>query len=253
MQRNGIGLQLYTLRGRTAEDFLGTLSQVAEMGYSSVEFAGYGGLKPAELRTALDGLGLQALSSHVPFADLKDGIAGVLGDLQALGCRFAVVPIVPEEWGSSYERVQRLAETLNSWGAMCLSEGVRLGYHNHAWEFRRVDGSTIFDILAAETDPSLVHLQLDLYWATYAGLDPVSLINRHAGRLPLLHVKDVAGSEDRSDVPVGTGVLPWDQILAASEAAGTQWYIVEQDHPRAPLEDVRVSIRNLKRMIHRAT
>ena len=105
----------------------------------------------------------------------------------------------------------------------------------------------INEILAA-TDPALVALELDVYWAQHAGADPVDLIQRHRSRVPLLHVKDMAGDADRADVPAGEGTLPWPRILEAAATAGTLWYIVEQDHPRDALDDVRRSLRNLEQL-----
>ncbi len=253
MRADQIALQLYTVREHTARDFIGTLERLAGFGYRAVELAGYGGLAPRDLRAALDRLGLRAVAAHVRYDDFDTRLEGVVDELHALGCESAVVPSAPPERRGGADEARRLAETFNRWGGRCRAAGLRFGYHNHGFEFaplddRGTDGTTMFDLLVAETDPALVDLELDVYWAQHAGVDPVALIGRLAGRVPLLHVKDMAADAEHSDAPVGEGVLPWADILAAGDAAGARWYIVEQDHPRSPLEDVERSLRNLERM-----
>ena len=251
MRTDQIALQLYTVREEAARDFLGTLRRVAELGYRAVEFAGYGGIPATELRARLDEYGLRAPGAHVPFADFAERMEPTLADLRTLGCEFAVVPSLPRESRESPAQIRRAAALFERWGDACRATGLRFGYHNHAFEFSPLDEGgrsvTPFEILAA-TDPALVALELDVYWAQHAGVDPVDLIQRHGGRVPLLHVKDMADDADRADVPVGEGTLPWPRILAAAAAAGTRWYVVEQDHPRDALDDVRRSLRNLEQL-----
>ena len=136
----GIALQLYTVRDRTSQDMLGTLRRIAAMGYRAVEFAGYGGLPAAEVAAALPDLGLTVLVAHVGLADLEARQAEVFADLHALGCEFAVVPWVPEARRADLEAVRGLAATLNTLGAAAQAEGLRLAYHNHAFEFTPMGG-----------------------------------------------------------------------------------------------------------------
>lgn len=249
MDRSSVALQLYTVREAAKRDFLGTLRQVAAMGYRAVEFAGYGGLPVQEVRAALDEYGLQGVSAHVQYTMFESDINAVISDLQTLGCRFAVVPALPRRQFDTPEQAREIVARFNEWGARCQSAGLRFGYHNHAFEFAPLGDGTLYDILANETDPNLVHLELDLYWAQFGNVDPVGLIQKYAGRVPLLHVKDMVGEGDeRRDAPVGDGNLPWTEIIAAGKAAGAEWYIVEQDHPRDPLEDVRRSLENLDKL-----
>lgn len=244
-----IALQLYTLRQHTAEDFLGTLRRVAAIGYRAVEFAGYGNVPVSDLRAALDDLGLRAMAAHVPLADFEDRLPDTLAELRQLGCAYAVVPSVPEARRADADAARELARTLNRIGGACRDEGFAFAYHNHAFEFAPLPGAAagtnLFDLLAQETDPTLVAFELDLYWAARAGVDPVAFVRQHARRAPLVHLKDMTGP-DQADAPVGDGSLPWDAILPAAAAAGARWYIVEQDHPRDPIADVERSLRNLK-------
>ena len=243
-----VALQLYTVREAMSNDPLGTLRQVAKMGYRAVEFAGFGGIPVADLRATLDDLGVHAMSAHIPFADFHGRLPAVLKDLQTLGCEHAVVPSVPEDRRSDAAAVSQLTASFNQFAATCRAEGISFAYHNHAFEFAPLAGDgagrTFFDVLVADTDPALVGLELDLYWAAHAGVDPLALLRQHADRVPLIHLKDMA-KDDRADVPVGDGTLPWPEILSAAAGAHVRWYIVEQDYPRDAMVDVERSLRYL--------
>lgn len=244
-----IALQLYTLREQANEDFTGMLTEVADAGYEAVEFAGYGGLSASALRAVIDNLGLRAVSSHVPFQRMETESERVLEELNVLGCRFAVVPGIPREKRGA-DSVAYLAERFNAWGAASKNAGLRFGYHNHAWEFEPLAGSTMFDLLAEQTDPGLVDLQIDIFWALVAGADVVELIQRHAGRVPTLHAKELASHGEPKDTTVGDGVTPWPAVMAAANAAGAEWLIVEQEDAAAQApRDIRRSLANLRQII----
>lgn len=249
-----IGLELYSVRSLANDDMIGTLRKVAEIGYPTVEFAGYGGVPVPELRAALDDLGLKAVASHVPLDHFRTRFDEVLVELQTLGIKDALVPwVAPADRETFFADIPKLAETFNDWGARCRDAGLRFGYHNHDFEFSPAangDG-TILDAILAATDPSLVHLELDAYWAAYAGVDPAAFLQRYSGRVPILHVKDLASGPDRAITAVGEGILPWNEILPAAEDAGTEWYIVEYDNPKDPLADVATSYRNLAATIEK--
>ncbi|MDQ3856017.1 MAG: sugar phosphate isomerase/epimerase, partial [Chloroflexota bacterium] len=228
--------------------FLGALRRVAGIGYRSVEFAGFGGIPAKELRASLDDYGLHALGAHVAFDQFQDALGPTLNDLKALACEYAVVPSVGERWRRDANAVQELAAELNAIGEACKGEGLQFAYHNHHFEFVDMDDTTMYDLLTQSTDPDLVHLELDLFWAQRGGRDPLELLDRLKGRATLVHVKDMQ-EDHQSDAPVGEGILPWDQLLPAAEQAGARYYIVEQDHPRDPMEDVRTSFDNLSRLL----
>lgn len=249
MDNNQIALQLYTVREHTQADMLGTLRALADMGYRAVEFAGYGGVATSEIRALLDERGMRAAAAHVGLQLWQEDTAAVFRDLHTLGCSYAVVPWVGEEYRNA-DGMRRLADRLNAIAAQCRAEGLRCAYHNHAFEFESsVDGKTLWDLITEGTDPALVDLELDVFWAQYGGADPVALIEQFSGRVPLLHIKDMADAESRRDAPVGDGVMPWDRILPAGRAAGTEWYIVEQDHPQNPLPDVERSLHALEALL----
>jgi sugar phosphate isomerase/epimerase len=245
VRRDQISLQLYTVREHTARDMPATLRRLAEIGYTAVELAGYGGLSPQDLRALLDDLGLRASGAHVPLDSWEKDPETVISDMHALDCAHAVVPIIPPERRDE-EAVVRLAESFNRWGELCRSEGVTFSYHNHAFEFAPLGETTMWDVLLRETDPELVHLELDLYWVRYGGADPETLLRDLGERVSLVHLKDMADDEGRSDLPVGEGTMPWQGLLQAADAAGVEWYIAEQDNPGDAFEDVQGSLRYLR-------
>jgi sugar phosphate isomerase/epimerase len=248
MDRAQLGLQLYTVRSLTASDMPGTLRRVAELGFRAVEFAGFGETPVPELRATLDELGLRALGAHVQYGTFASGLQGMCDDLVALGCEYAIVPSIPTEMRTDRRALTELPAQLDAWGAACQQSGLRFAYHNHAYEFAALDGGggTLFDALL-RTEPALVDLELDVFWAEYAGRDTLALIREHGDRIALLHVKDIAADQDPADVPVGRGSLDWGAILAAGQAADVRWFVVEQDHPRDPLDDITQSPRYLER------
>ena len=245
MRRDQISLQLYTVREKTARDMPGTLRKISEIGYPAVEFAGYGGLAPRDLTAILDDLGLRVSGVHVPLDSWATTPETVLADMKTLGCANAVLPIVPDGRRGDEASVAKLAEDLNRWGEQCRTENIDFSYHNHDFEFAPLGTTTMWDVLVRETDPELVGLELDLYWVKYAGADPETVLRDVSDRVSLLHLKDMAPDDTRSDLPVGEGTLPWTTLLEAANAAGVEWFIVEQDNPRDALEDVRTSLRYL--------
>ncbi len=243
-----IALQLYTLREQANGDFAGMLAAVADAGYDAVEFAGYGGMSAPALRAVIDGLGLRAVSSHVPFRRMESEPEAVLEELTTLGCAYATVPGIPKE-ARGLASMPYLIERFNQWGEASKAAGLRFGYHNHGWELEPLNGSTMLDRLADGTDPALVDLQIDVFWALVGGADPVELIKRHAGRVPTLHAKELAVGDEERDTTIGDGVTDWGGVMTAAKAAGTEWFIVEQeDDPANAYRDIRRSLENLKRM-----
>ncbi|MGI8477479.1 MAG: sugar phosphate isomerase/epimerase family protein [Thermomicrobiales bacterium] len=251
MAAEPIALQLYTVRDLAKADFLGTLQKLADAGYTAVEFAGYWGAPAKELRTALDGMGIRGMGAHTAYALFDTEMERTLETLNVIGCEYATVPwLEPAQRPTTADAARALAETLNAWGEATRAAGIRLGYHNHDFEFARVGDSTVYDLLAERTDPGLVDLQLDVYWAQVVGGDPAELISRYPNRMPLLHVKDVA-ADNKTDAPFGEGIVDWARVLSVARKNGTRWWIVEQDTPADPIADVTRSLNNLKAALAR--
>jgi sugar phosphate isomerase/epimerase len=244
-----IALQLYTVRDETAQDMPGTLAQVAEMGYAGVEIAGYGGMSPGDLRAQLDTLGLQAAGSHVALARLDGELPQVIAECQTLGVTHLVCPALPTEQ-RNHDGFVALAATLNRVGAEAMSAGMTLCYHNHAFEWETtIDGMAAYDWLAGQTDADTVQLELDIYWLLKAGYDPAMYLQRYAGRVPLVHLKDITRDDRQTFAPVGTGSIDFEPIFTAAEQAGAEWYIVEQDRADgSAIEAARTSLNNLRAM-----
>jgi sugar phosphate isomerase/epimerase len=222
-----IGIQLYTVRGPMVEDVRGTLARLAEIGYREVEFAGYFGYSPAEIRGMLDEFGLASPSAHVPIEMLRGDVIQVIDTLVEIGHEYLVVPWLNPEERSSLDKYRAHAELFNQVSEQCAAAGLGFAYHNHEFEFEPIDGILPIDLLLDETDPKLVQIELDLYWITLAGADPFAYFERHPGRFPLCHVKDMAADGSMTDV--GTGQIDFAALFAASERAGFKHYYVERD------------------------
>lgn len=250
MNKDQIALQLYTVRDKTAGDFAGTVRQVAAAGYAAVEFAGYGGLSAGEVASLLTETGLRAASTHVGLTALESDLQGQIDYCKAISCSYLVLPGLPSEQHNA-AALRALAPRLNEFGRACRDQGITFAYHNHNWEFETdgAGGAFLLDGLLDATDPALVALELDVYWAAFADQDPLAYLRRRAGRVPLVHVKDMAPAPDRGFAEVGDGTLDMRAIIATAEDAGARWFVVENDAPRMDsLESAHRSLHNLQSM-----
>lgn len=235
MTRPQVGIQLYSVRDRCERDFLGTIREMAEIGYQYVEFAGFYGVSARDLRAALDGAGLGAVSAHiglnvqkgepVDLAAVREHVKRKAAYAAELGLQYFIVPWYPLPDQPTEDDVARMAETLEAAGEIVREAGLSFGYHNHAFEFRAVNGNTVMDLLL-ERMPTLL-AQFDLGWVKVGGQDPAAWVRKYAGRVPLVHAKDFKA--DGTDAEIGRGTVDWDGALAACEAAGVQYVIVEQE------------------------
>ena len=248
MREGQISLQLYTVREQTSRDMPDTLRRLADIGYTAVETAGFGALTPEELRSAMDDLGLRASGAHVPLDAWDSDPASVLADMHTIGSAHAVVPIAPLERRGDANSVARLAEDFNRWGEMCRAAGLTFSYHNHDFEFARLGETTMWEVLVRETNPDLVHFELDLYWIKYGGSDPETVLRDVGDRVSLVHLKDMAADETRSDLPVGEGTMPWPDLLETADELGVEWFVAEQDNPRDPMQDVETSLEAMREL-----
>ncbi|MCC7353912.1 MAG: TIM barrel protein [Anaerolineae bacterium] len=242
-----VALQLYTVRDEAAKDFVGTLKKVAALGYAGVELAGTGGLSAREMKTLLGDLGLRCAGSHLGLQVMEGDLAAQLDIYATLGTPYIILPMAPREMYNSEASVLDRGARLNKVAAACKARGLPFAYHNHDVEFRRFGGHYILDILMDNTDPALVKSELDVYWATYAGADPVAWMKKRSGRCPLVHLKDMTPGPERTFAEVGEGIIDFKPIFALCEAQGADWYVVEQDRcARPPLESAALSLRHLR-------
>jgi sugar phosphate isomerase/epimerase len=245
MRHDQIALQLYTVRRLAAVDLSGTLRAVAAAGYRAVEIAGLPETEPDELARLLREAGLRAVAAHAGIDELRKDSHSVADRLLALGCPRVIVPWIPDADRRTADDVRRYAAELGGFARSLADQGIRLGYHNHAFEFEPLDGTTVWDVLMSELPPE-VEIELDVYWAAVGGRDPVAEIRATSSRVRLLHMKDRAPGREPRDAPAGEGTLPFPDIVEAARSAGVEWYIAEQDEPREPLEDITSAFRYLE-------
>ncbi|BCG59048.1 sugar phosphate isomerase/epimerase family protein [Paenibacillus sp. URB8-2] len=238
-----IGLQLYTLREELERDFEGTLRKVAALGYSGVEFFHYFGRSADEVKSLLEETGLTAVGAHRPYDVLLENADAEIDYILKIGSPYLIVPYLSEEQRSDWSKV---AANLRTLGEKCKEKGAVLFYHNHDFELRESSGGlTAFDYLYSEVPSELLQVEMDTCWVQYGGYDPVQYIGKYAGRLPLIHLKDMKLREDGSaeTVVLGEGEVDLPAILEAAEQAGAEWALVEQDYcSRPPIESVAASM-----------
>ncbi len=244
MRHDQIALQLYTVRRLTADDLPGTLRAVAEAGYRSIELAGLPAVEPGDLTRLLAEAGLTAVSSHEGIDQLRADAAAVADRVSAIGCPRVVVPWMPPDDRRTLDDVRRFAAELGHIAETLGARGITLGYHNHDFEFAPLEGSTAWDVLLAEL-PAGIELEVDVYWVSVGGCDPVSAIRAGGDRVRMLHMKDRAPGVEPHDAPAGSGVLDFPAIVAAARDAGVDWYIAEQDQPADELADIASAARYL--------
>lgn len=242
-----IGLQLYSVREAAALDFLGTVRKVAAMGYDGVQFAGFFDASAREVKELLDDTGIRAAGSHT-------GVDLLTGDKlkesilynQEIDNDLLICPFLPEEKRNSVDAYKRTAEQLNKIGRTCKESGMRFAYHNHNFEFNKFGDVTGFDLLFSQTEADLVKMELDCFWANYAGYQAEQIIEKYGERIVSLHMKDMTSSNGKKrSVEIGEGTLDIAGLLKTAE--GVEWLVVEQeDFDRDPLESAKINHDNLR-------
>lgn len=246
MGRIPIALTMYTVRQSASEDYLGTVRQVAQMGYEGIQ-THFQVTDPKELRTLADDMGFEIAGVHTAWEALVNDFDAAVEYNKALRCRDISCPSLPPEFRSA-EGFAEAGRVLSDIGRRLRERELRLTYHNHAFEFQSFEGQSGYDILFESADAQALATELDVYWLEHAGQDPVTFIRRFAGRAPLLHIKDMEAGEERFFAEVGEGILDWPAIFQAAQDAAVEWMIVEQDEcRRPPLESARISLENALR------
>ncbi|MDP3773761.1 MAG: sugar phosphate isomerase/epimerase [Gemmatimonadales bacterium] len=235
-----LGVQLYTVREEMRRDIERTLARVAEIGYREVEFAGYFGRTPRQVRAMLDANHLVAPGAHVGLDTLEgDAAERTIEAARVIGHDYLIVAWTPAAWRRSLDDWRRVAERFNRAGERTRAAGIQFAYHNHDFEFRELEGRVPFDVLCEATDPRLVRIELDLFWIVHGGGDPLAFLRRWPGRVPLVHVKD--RTADGRMMDVGAGVIDWRGIFARRRQAGIRHFFVEHDEPADPWASIRAS------------
>ncbi len=249
---NRIGLQLYTVRDQMQADLPGTLARVAATGFKEVEFAGYFGRSPAQIRDLLAQNGLTSPSTHVPIDLMRKDWQKTLADAKQVGHQWVTIPWLAESDRGNLDAWKRLAAEFNGAARIARDAGLRFAYHNHDFELAPLPpaaGATApsipMEVLISETDPALVDFELDLYWLTKGGAVPTTYFAKYGKRFPLVHVKDSKGPPDHVMTEVGSGSINFRGIFAEGEKAGIQHYFVEHDQPADPMASISTSYKYL--------
>ena len=266
-----VAVQLYSVRDDASANLEATLAAVRDMGYNGVEFAGMYNYKPEEIKALCEKYGLTPISAHVPLDDMAADPEGVIGAYAVIGVKYIAVPYLQEErrpgsegWEGTIADIKRCAEVAKA-------NGIKMLYHNHDFEFVKLDGEYALDILYATISEDLLATEIDTCWVNVAGEVPADYIRKYTGRSPVVHLKDfykagekaegmyeligikpegeTASEESFGFRPVGHGLQDIPAILAASIDAGAEWVVVEQDRPAlglSPMESIKTSREYLK-------
>jgi sugar phosphate isomerase/epimerase len=259
----GIGLQLYTIRDAMRKDAPGSLKQVSDIGFKYLEMADYSngkfyGYAPVDFKKMVLDLGMEVISSHAgvnPKGITDDEAKKMAEDHAGVGAKYCMQPYISDSDRNSITAYQRMVADWNRVGKIMKEYGLTFGYHNHNFEFATVEGKIpYFDVFLPGLDKDITTMELDLFWTTKAGLNPVDIFKKYPGRFQLFHMKDMFTKEAPSVItksddfaPVGAGVINFKEILAAKNIAGLKYMFVEQDNAGKgnAFEAIKTSITNL--------
>jgi sugar phosphate isomerase/epimerase len=239
--KNGVGLQLYSLRDQLPKDVKGVIAQVAKAGYSEVETFGYSaqngfwGLSAKDFSTLLKDNGLKTPSGHYGLDEFfgtgkMDAFNSYIDAALATGQTYIVVPSLNHDFIKTAADFKSIAGKLNKAAEVVKKHGLKLGYHNHNFEWKETEGTTFYDTILAETDPNLVSMEMDIYWVVRAGHDPVAIFKKHPGRFAMVHIKDMDKNNNELNTEIGSGSINFASILSSAQLAGIKHYIVEQEN-----------------------
>lgn len=262
---NVVGLQLYSLRDQLPKDVKGWIAKVAAAGYKNVEPFGYSkqhgflGLTAKEFSALLKQNGLKTASGH--FGMDEYFVQGKTTDLESYieaanitGMTYIIVPSINGEVLKSADQFKMVADKMNKAAELCKKSGLKLGYHNHNFEWKPVDGTTFYDVLLKNTDPALVHMEMDIFWVVRSGQNPVELFKRHPGRYALCHIKDRDKTNTNLNTEIGKGSIDYKAILTPAniKTAGLKHFIVEQENyiDIDPYASIKQSCDYCKNVLH---
>jgi sugar phosphate isomerase/epimerase len=224
---------------------------LAAIGYNDVEIYSLYGKTPREFGQILKDNGITASSGHYLLPAVKSEWPKRIEDAQTLGLRYMVIAILDPQERKSLDNYKKLAELFNQAGEATRKAGIQFCYHNHNFEFQKLGDTMPYDYLLKTLDPKLVKFEMDCFWVTHAGQDPVAYFKKYPGRFPQLHIKDMKDEPAPIQeldakmglfAPVGSGSIDWKRIFAAAKMGGMEHYYVEQDYCEVPpLEAVKIS------------
>jgi sugar phosphate isomerase/epimerase len=236
------GVQVYSVRDALKEDFPGSIQKLADIGYKYVEAYGMDtegslfGMAPAEYKKIVDDTGMKMVATHCNYFT-KDEANQVVDAAHEAGLEYVVIPYLGEELRADYGAV---ADNFNTIGEILKGQGLKFGYHNHAFEFEKVGDSYLLELLLNATQADLVTFEADLYWVVKGGMDPMDLINKFPGRFGLFHVKEA--DQELEQTTLGTGIIDFPTILKARDEAGLKYYFVEDERTDDPFANLKADI-----------
>ena len=241
LDKDQIGLQLYSLRAQFQTNVPGTLDEVKDVGFHIVELAGTYQLTPEEFRQQLDTRGLKAVSAHFPYERLRDDVEGVAREAQTLGLKYVGCAWIPHSDPFDEKTCRDAAAVFNRVGEALAKHGLKFFYHSHGYEFQPYQDGTLFDLLMSETNPKYVNFEMDVFWIVHPGQDPVKLLQKYGQRWELMHVKGMRSSTPTglltghtdviNDVAVDQGKIDYAPILEAAQKIGVKYYFIEDESP----------------------
>ena len=247
-----IGVQVYSVRDFAEKDFADTMKKIKAMGYDGVELAGSYGLSAATIKSVLDEVGLIPFSAHVPMVDMYEKAEETFRFYSEIGIKYIVVPYISEEYRPGTDAFPKTIDMIREIGENAKKYGMLLLYHNHDFEFVKVDGEYGLDVLYSSIAPDTLQTEIDTCWVNVAGEDPAAYVAKYTGRAPVVHLKDFFKQEGASRDgmyeligiakkvnataafefrAVGHGMQTFPPIVEAAENAGAEWVVVEQDRP----------------------
>jgi sugar phosphate isomerase/epimerase len=254
--RGRLGLQLYTLRDLIFKDPKAVLQKVAGYGYKELETYSYRdgkiyGMTFSEFGKYTKDLGMKVVSGHYGLDQAKSNSwEEAISDAKAIGQQYMIVPYLVDTDRKTISDYKNICEQLNRAGEACNKQGMRFGYHNHAFEFETLEGQKPFDVMLAELDPKYVGIEMDIYWVVRGGADPLEYFDRYPGRFEQWHVKDMDKNNPDRNADVGTGSIDYKKIFARAKRSGMKhWYVEQESYPGDPMDSVAASAKYLKKQL----
>lgn len=254
--KQSLGLQLYTLRDIIGTDPKGILQKVSSFGYKNLETYGYAdgkifGMDFQDFAKYVKDLGMTVSSGHYGLDKLEgDTWIKAVEDAKKAGQKYMVIAYINEPERQSLDDYKKICANLNRAGEVCNKHGIRFGYHNHAFEFDKMEGQVPYDLMLKELDPRNVSMEMDLYWVVNAGQDPLSYFRAHPGRFEQWHVKDMDKNDRTKNANVGTGSIDFKRIFAQAKVSGMKvWYVEQETYPGAPIDSAAECAKFMKTIL----
>ncbi len=247
-----IGVQLYTVRDRLKASVEKTLAEVAGLGFKEVEFyggtGGYFNRPPRAIRQLLDRNGLASPAAHLGMKEIRGSWNRTLNEAAEIGQKWLVIASLDDADRSSIDAIKRTADIIHKAAEDAKIYKIKVAYHNHETEFRQVEGRRVFDVLLEATSPETLQVEMDIYWITKGGGDPLEYFKKWPGRFPMVHVKDAGPPPGYEMRDVGKGTIKWAELFAKHKEAGIKHYFVEHDDPPDPIASIKASYEYLRKL-----